>query len=537
MQSFQRALAGLVALAVLPGLATVGAGSALGGTARSSSARIASAACSPVTFIGARGSGERIEKSSRGLGAAVNEMASAMEATLNLHGLPLATVADPYPADSVSDLIPTKDEAVAFAVTPLSLIPGAVALAVWKKSVDKYFASIKTGIADAITSMKQTLSTCPGTSLVLAGYSQGAMVMHQAELQLADAHETNLLEHIAGTLLLGDGDRAPNTKATEFGSSKHGEGIRSYFHGVAVHDVESPANTANICDEDDIVCEFDPKKLLKDHNPFAIVAAFKHAAAVHTAYATSESKPLKEAATWLAAKIISADTPPPPPPPPPPAPTPPPPPVQPAGVPSVGPTLVYDGDTAANFFDGDTGFEDWSNATGQSAALESSLPANLSTYRCVVLLLNESFADTDAAALSSYLQLGGTVLALGEHSGNPEFESADYAINGLASALGVGLSLDDDSIDEGDTFTTNIIPSAMTQGVSELGYNWASTETVSGAAQKLVETADGFSTLIGAQSVGPGTFITSGDSNLFTDNNDGFYADDGNGQFVANLCP
>jgi hypothetical protein len=49
--------------------------------------------------------------------------------------------------------------------------------------------------------------------------------------------------------------------------------------------------------------------------------------------------------------------------------------------------------------------------------------------------------------------------------------------------------------------------------------------------------ADDSATLIGEQSVGPGTFVVSGDSNLFTDNNDGFYGIYNNGQFVANLCP
>jgi len=269
------------------------------------SARIASTSCPDVIFIGARGSGEKLEKSSHGMGPAVNTMASAMEADLKLHNLTLLPEADPYPADSVADLIPSKDDAIAMA-GGLDL----VAAIAWKKGVDKYFKSIDTGISDAIAVVKREVGRCPGTSLVLAGYSQGAMVMHQAELQLADAHQTNLLSHIAGTLLLGDGDRVPNTQATEFGTSKRsGEGIRTYLRGIAKHDVESPANTANICDEEDIVCDFDPRKLTKDHNPFAIISAFKHAAQVHTTYATSQGGLLRQAADWLAAKIIATDTP------------------------------------------------------------------------------------------------------------------------------------------------------------------------------------------------------------------------------------
>jgi hypothetical protein len=141
----------------------------------------------------------------------------------------------------------------------------------------------------------------------------------------------------------------------------------------------------------------------------------------------------------------------------PPSPPPPAPPT-PAHVPPTGPTLVYDGDTAANFEDGDTGFEDWRGAAGQSVELASSLPSSISSYRCVVLLLNQSFADSDADELANYLQVGGTIVAIGEHSGNPGFENADQAINEMANTLGVGLSLDDDSYDEGDTVTSNINP-------------------------------------------------------------------------------
>lgn len=43
---------------------------------------------------------------------------------------------------------------------------------------------------------------CPNALLIMAGYSQGAMVMHQAELQLAaTSGDAGLTERITGTLL------------------------------------------------------------------------------------------------------------------------------------------------------------------------------------------------------------------------------------------------------------------------------------------------------------------------------------------------
>ena len=292
----------LVAIAAMAGVASVALA-----VSPLISARVASTGCPNVIFVGARGSGEPIARSTHGLGDAVNIMASAMNAALGAHDLTMRTFADPYPADPVSDLYPSKDEAITMAT---ALAP--LADAAWAAHVHKYFRSIDTGVADAVAAAEHDVAQCPRAALVMAGYSQGAMVMHQAELKLAASHESNVLNHIAGTLLLGDGDRVRNSKATLFGTSKGGAGIQTFLDGLAhvsTHDVESPATTANICDEDDIVCDFDPKRLLRGLNPLAIVAAFKHAGYVHTHYATSESKPLHEAAEWLAAKIMEADSP------------------------------------------------------------------------------------------------------------------------------------------------------------------------------------------------------------------------------------
>ena len=206
-------------------------------------------------------------------------------------------------------------------------------------------------------------------------------------------------------------------------------------------------------------------------------------------------------------------------------------------VPSVGPTLVDLEDTAANPSNGDQSFGDWSDATGQGVDVDDALPNSLSGYRCAVLDLNQSLADGDTAQLTSFLQAGGTVIALGEHADGDGFDNADAALNDLAQALGVGLSLNDDSNDQGDTVTTNIDSSPLTAGVSSIGYNWASSLAISGSAQELVAGAGDSYSLIGEQSVDGGTFVMSGDSNAFTDNNDGFYTDDDDGILVSNLCP
>lgn len=98
------------------------------------------------------------------------------------------------------------------------------------------------------------------------------------------------------------------------------------------------------------------------------------------------------------------------------------------------------------------------------------------------------------------------------------------------------MRLNEDEDGGGDTFTTEIAPSPLTTGVSELGYNWISSLTVSPPASVLVRSADGLSALIGNETLRAGTLVLSGDSNAFTDNSNGFFQSADNGLLVKNLC-
>jgi hypothetical protein len=153
-----------------------------------------------------------------------------------------------------------------------------------------------------------------------------------------------------------------------------------------------------------------------------------------------------------------------------------------------------------------------------------------------VLLTNESLDAAQEAELTGYLHQGGTILALGEHEGGG-YNIANETLSRFAQSLGVGLALVDGSHDYGPNTTYDIDPSPLTENVFSLGDNWVSTVEVSGAAEAVAGTADGEGTLIGAQPVDGGQFVMTGDSNLFTDENQGFYDEDDNGQFVRNLCP
>jgi hypothetical protein len=212
-------------------------------------------------------------------------------------------------------------------------------------------------------------------------------------------------------------------------------------------------------------------------------------------------------------------------------------------VPATGPTLVYEGDTAIpteegsdNSEFGDRSFYEWAQATGQSAEVQESLPSELSPYRCVALLSPLTLSEEQEAQLGKYVREGGTIVAIGEHEGEP-YQNADYVLNDFANWLGVGLSLNIDSYDYGPHTTFEIHPSPLTENVFSLGDNWASSVNVFGTAQALIGVAEGDATLVGAQAVGSGTFVMAGDSNMFTDDSEDFYTDDDNGQFVRDLCP
>ena len=200
-------------------------------------------------------------------------------------------------------LFPTTEEAGLLELGPIGY---SAALALYAHNVDSYMASIQTGIANTISTAERQLSECPGTELVLAGYSQGAIAVHHAELELVSDGDGNLINHIAGTLLLGDGDRYPKSAAKLFGSaSKGGEGVRTYFGMIHPQDVPWPSTTAEICNGDDIVCDF-------NLDTFADLADLFHPIHVHTGYKTRSgstytySPLLAQAADWLADKISPA---------------------------------------------------------------------------------------------------------------------------------------------------------------------------------------------------------------------------------------
>ena len=241
----------------------------------------ARASCRYVAIIGARGSGEPSGGKFHGLGAPVNKMISVVQGYLKNRGYSYATYAVNYPADSVSVLQPSPDQIAAFAASAIFPPAAIVALkAYYDHQVKRYLASIGAGVSAVVSKVRSLNRTCTSMQLVFAGYSQGAMVVHQALLKLSGS----VTGCVKGTLLLADGNRAKYTRAMEFGTSLHkGEGIETYIRqtadvGPSVGGIASFAvnNAANICNKSDFVCDFnfftaaDPSRGFRVHTSYAV---------------------------------------------------------------------------------------------------------------------------------------------------------------------------------------------------------------------------------------------------------------------------
>ena len=204
-------------------------------------------------------------------------------------GLGVATtpVEDGYSADSVDELKPSGGEEA------LAAVNLAAAIVKWKQNhLDRFLASITRGTNAVLAYVHAEVFRCPSTAIVLAGYSQGAMAVHEAEVKMSRGDRA----HVSGTILLADGDRVPNTAAgLQLGSSRaNGEGVRTYLHMNARRDVPLPGSTVDICNTHDLVCDFTAGSILH----------YSRDSTVHTTYG-KHALPQK-AANWLAHRIIQS---------------------------------------------------------------------------------------------------------------------------------------------------------------------------------------------------------------------------------------
>ena len=170
------------------GLAVLVAGMALAGLATGTAA--AAPACADFHWIGAAGSGQRDGAgltANGGMGDVVYQSYQQLRADLLANGRTITAEAVQYPA------------------APVPLEGG---LGGWLDFMD----SVDDGTDATAEQFEAFTEQCPDTKVVLAGYSQGAMVIHRNLYDLADD------PHVAAALLIADGDRLPVDTTINMGS-------------------------------------------------------------------------------------------------------------------------------------------------------------------------------------------------------------------------------------------------------------------------------------------------------------------------------
>jgi len=219
------------------GFAVLMAGIGLTGLATGTAA--AAPSCADYHWMGAAGSGQRDAEgltANGGMGDVVYQSYQQLRGDLLASGHTIDAEAVQYPA------------------APVPLKGGVGG---WLD----FLGSVDDGTKAVAEQFKTFTERCPDTKVVLAGYSQGAMVVHRNLYDLADD------PHVAAALLIADGDRLPADTTVALGSAAgaadRGKGVAQEHSFLASTNTSMlppaiGARTVSVCDAGDPVCDYDP---------------------------------------------------------------------------------------------------------------------------------------------------------------------------------------------------------------------------------------------------------------------------------------
>jgi hypothetical protein len=233
----------------------------------------AASGCPDVHWFGAAGSGERDgyeATANGGMGAIVYQSYVALQQQLAQEGRTITAEAVEYPAKDVPEDAGVLDWA-------------------------DYMGSVDQGTAALGGQYAAFTAQCPETKVVLAGYSQGAMVVHRNLVAIGS--DPNL----AASLLIADGDRHPDDTTVNIGTAStdpEKTGGASQDWPILAHaPAKLPANvgvrTISVCDAGDAVCDYDPDA--EEVSPVAV--------AIHTSYTTADAD--GQMWTWMVHQLLS----------------------------------------------------------------------------------------------------------------------------------------------------------------------------------------------------------------------------------------
>lgn len=274
-------------------LTVLAAGMALAGlgglSGLSMGAASAAPGCADYHWIGAAGSGQRDGAgltANGGMGRVVYQSYLQLRDELAANGQTIDAEAVQYPA------------------APVPLEGG---LGGWLD----FLGSVDDGTDATAHQFKAFTAKCPDSLVVLAGYSQGAMVIHRNLYDLADD------PHVAAALLIADGDRLPVDTTIDLGSTAIapgvGKGVGQEHSFLASTDTSQlppqiGARTISVCDVGDPVCDYNPDTTtlsaadLAIHTSYAPTVSGPHAWGAPLYTVVASSAPAPDAATELTAQ-------------------------------------------------------------------------------------------------------------------------------------------------------------------------------------------------------------------------------------------
>lgn len=228
--------------------------------------------CPDVHWMGVAGSGERTEydiAANGGMGQIVYESYQALQQQLAAEGRTMTAEAVNYPAEDV---------------------PPDAGVGDWLE----YMGSVDAGTAALGAQYAAFTAQCPTSKVVLAGYSQGAMVVHR-NLAALDADP-----NLSAALLIADGDRHPDDTTVNIGSAstdpeKTGGAAQDWpilAHAPALLPANMGVRTISVCDAGDAVCDYDP-----DADEVSATAV-----AIHTSYTVGGSN--GQMWTWMLHQLL-----------------------------------------------------------------------------------------------------------------------------------------------------------------------------------------------------------------------------------------
>jgi Cutinase len=221
----QLLVSGAVILAVAGGL--IPAAEAAAARLHSVS-RAASSQCAQVAFISVRGSGQAYKGATDlSVSPQTNAVLTGIRDQLKIDKVPATIAVYQLPYKAISDDVLTAR--LKFPTSAADAIPSLVAD--WHQlmhvNLPTYITSEEQGESELYAYLAQIYQSCQSAvqrpMVVLAGYSQGSMVVHNVLNAIATANQTELMSIIKGAALLGDPERMKSSVVPNGGSAPRGD--------------------------------------------------------------------------------------------------------------------------------------------------------------------------------------------------------------------------------------------------------------------------------------------------------------------------